>query len=75
MIRTTRSHLRRLFEQAPGFMCFLRGHNHVFEGGSSLREACAAATRCLVPPSVGGLGLTGWEDVGGLTCASGTRER
>jgi PAS domain S-box-containing protein len=26
-----RRHLRRLFEQAPGFMCFLRGHQHVFE--------------------------------------------
>ncbi|MCU0684139.1 MAG: ATP-binding protein [Polyangiaceae bacterium] len=24
-------HLRRLFEQAPGFMCFLRGPEHVFE--------------------------------------------
>ncbi|QSQ26008.1 response regulator [Pyxidicoccus parkwayensis] len=26
-----RRHLRRLFEQAPGFMCFLRGRQHVFE--------------------------------------------
>lgn len=26
-----RRHLRRLFEQAPGFMCFLRGQGHVFE--------------------------------------------
>ncbi|ATB48188.1 response regulator [Corallococcus macrosporus] len=26
-----RRHLRRLFEQAPGFMCFLRGREHVFE--------------------------------------------
>jgi len=26
-----RSHLRALFEQAPGFMCFLRGPEHVFE--------------------------------------------
>jgi PAS domain S-box-containing protein len=26
-----RSHLRGLFEQAPGFMCFLRGPEHVFE--------------------------------------------
>ena len=24
-------HLRRLFEQAPGFVCFLRGPQHVFE--------------------------------------------
>ena len=31
------------------------------------REACASAARCMSPPSVGGLGLTGWEDVGGLT--------
>ncbi|NMO16160.1 hypothetical protein HPC49_10640 [Pyxidicoccus fallax] len=31
------------------------------------REAHAAATRCMVPPSIGGLGLTAWEDVGGLT--------
>jgi hypothetical protein len=26
-----RRHLRRLFEQAPGFMAFLRGNDHVFE--------------------------------------------
>ncbi|MEX0604390.1 MAG: EAL domain-containing protein [Marinobacter sp.] len=26
-----RSHLRRLFEQAPGFVCVLRGPEHVFE--------------------------------------------
>ncbi|MFP2924179.1 response regulator [Pyxidicoccus sp. 3LG] len=26
-----RLHLRRLFDQAPGFMCFLRGRQHVFE--------------------------------------------
>ncbi|TSC25318.1 response regulator [Corallococcus sp. Z5C101001] len=26
-----RKHLRRLFEQAPGFMCSLRGPRHVFE--------------------------------------------
>ena len=26
-----RRELRRLFEQAPGFMCFLRGQDHVFE--------------------------------------------
>jgi PAS domain S-box-containing protein len=26
-----RTHLLRLFEQAPGFMCFLRGRQHVFE--------------------------------------------
>ncbi|WP_224249319.1 response regulator [Hyalangium gracile] len=26
-----RRHLRRLFKQAPGFMCFLRGAQHVFE--------------------------------------------
>ncbi|GHG77445.1 response regulator [Comamonas sp. JC664] len=26
-----RRHLRRLFDQAPGFMCFLRGKEHVFE--------------------------------------------
>jgi PAS domain S-box-containing protein len=26
-----RRHLRRLFEQAPSFMCFLRGPEHVFE--------------------------------------------
>jgi PAS domain S-box-containing protein len=26
-----RRHLRRLFEQAPGFMAFLRGRQHVFE--------------------------------------------
>jgi len=26
-----RRHLRRLFEQAPSFMCFLRGREHVFE--------------------------------------------
>jgi PAS domain S-box-containing protein len=26
-----RQHLRRLFEQAPGFICFLRGPQHVFE--------------------------------------------
>jgi signal transduction histidine kinase/DNA-binding response OmpR family regulator len=26
-----RRHLRRIFELAPGFMCFLRGRQHVFE--------------------------------------------
>ncbi|PTL77221.1 response regulator [Vitiosangium sp. GDMCC 1.1324] len=26
-----RRHLRRLFDQAPGFVAFLRGHQHVFE--------------------------------------------
>ena len=26
-----RQHLRRLFDQAPGFVCFLRGAQHVFE--------------------------------------------
>ncbi|WIG97420.1 response regulator [Myxococcus sp. SDU36] len=26
-----RRHLRRLFAQAPGFMCFLRGKDHLFE--------------------------------------------
>ena len=31
------------------------------------RESCAEATRAMVPPSIGGLGLTCWEDVGGLT--------
>jgi hypothetical protein len=31
------------------------------------REACAEATRAMVPPSIGGLGITAWEDVGGLT--------
>ena len=31
------------------------------------REACAEATRAMVPPSIGGLGLTAWEDVAGLT--------
>jgi len=31
------------------------------------REAYAEAARCMVPPSIGGLGLTAWEDVGGLT--------
>ncbi|MFP2905112.1 hypothetical protein ACLESD_08660 [Pyxidicoccus sp. 3LFB2] len=31
------------------------------------REACAEATRAMVPPSIGGLGLTAWEDVGELT--------
>ncbi|WP_426752296.1 response regulator [Myxococcus sp. Y35] len=30
-----RRHLRRLFEQAPGFMCFLRGREHVFELANS----------------------------------------
>ncbi|MGH9310622.1 MAG: PAS domain-containing sensor histidine kinase [Vicinamibacterales bacterium] len=28
---TERRRLRQLFEQAPGFMCFLRGPDHVFE--------------------------------------------
>ncbi|AKT42762.1 PAS domain-containing hybrid sensor histidine kinase/response regulator [Chondromyces crocatus] len=28
---TERRHLLRMFEQAPGFMCFLRGPQHVFE--------------------------------------------
>lgn len=31
------------------------------------REAHAEATRAMVAPSIGGLGLTAWEDVGGLT--------
>ncbi len=31
MLDAERRHLRRLFEQAPGFMCFLRGREHVFE--------------------------------------------
>ena len=31
------------------------------------REAYAEATRCMAPPSIGGLGLTCWEDVGGRT--------
>jgi PAS domain S-box-containing protein len=31
LLDTERQHLRRLFEQAPGFMCFLRGPDHVFE--------------------------------------------
>jgi PAS domain S-box-containing protein len=31
MLDDERRHLLRLFEQAPGFMCFLRGRQHVFE--------------------------------------------
>lgn len=31
------------------------------------REACAAAAHCMAPLAAGGLGLKGWEDVGGLT--------
>ena len=31
LIEAERSHLRRLFQQAPGFMAFLRGSEHVFE--------------------------------------------
>ena len=34
---------------------------------AACREAYAEATRCMVPPSIGGLGFTSWEDVGGLT--------
>ncbi|MDB4991588.1 MAG: zraS8 [Myxococcaceae bacterium] len=30
-----RRHLRRLFEQAPGFVCFLRGKDHIFELANS----------------------------------------
>jgi PAS domain S-box-containing protein len=30
-LQIERTHLQRLFEQAPGFMAFLRGPNHVFE--------------------------------------------
>ena len=30
-LEAERQHLRRLFEQAPGFMAFLRGPDHVFE--------------------------------------------
>ncbi len=31
LLETERQHLRRLFEQAPGFMAFVRGTRHVFE--------------------------------------------
>ncbi|HET8729082.1 MAG TPA: PAS domain-containing protein [Alphaproteobacteria bacterium] len=31
LLDTERRHLRRLFEQAPGFVAFLRGPQHVFE--------------------------------------------
>jgi PAS domain S-box-containing protein len=31
LLDAERRHLRRLFEQAPGFVCFLRGPQHVFE--------------------------------------------
>lgn len=31
LIETERQHLRRLFEQAPGFIAFMRGPDHVFE--------------------------------------------
>lgn len=31
LLDVERSHLRGLFEQAPGFMCFLRGPEHVYE--------------------------------------------
>ena len=31
LLETERQHLRRLFEQAPGFMAFVRGPQHVFE--------------------------------------------
>ena len=31
LLETERQHLRRLFEQTPGFIAFLRGPHHVFE--------------------------------------------
>ncbi|HEU4407874.1 MAG TPA: PAS domain-containing protein, partial [Polyangiaceae bacterium] len=31
LLEAERRHLRRLFEQAPGFVCFLRGPEHVLE--------------------------------------------
>jgi PAS domain S-box-containing protein len=31
LLDVERRHLRELFEQAPGFMCFLRGEEHVYE--------------------------------------------
>ncbi len=31
LLETERQHLRRLFEQAPGFVAFVRGPHHVFE--------------------------------------------
>jgi PAS domain S-box-containing protein len=31
LLETERQHLRRLFEQSPGFIAFLRGPDHVFE--------------------------------------------
>ena len=31
VLEIERQHLRRLFEQAPGFIAFFRGHEHVFE--------------------------------------------
>jgi PAS domain S-box-containing protein len=35
LLDVERSHLRGLFEQAPGFMCFLRGPQHVFDLANS----------------------------------------
>lgn len=34
-LESERQYLRRMFEQAPGFMAFLRGPNHVFELANS----------------------------------------
>jgi PAS domain S-box-containing protein len=31
VLQAEASHLRRLFEEAPGFMCFLQGPNHVYQ--------------------------------------------
>ncbi|WP_420224960.1 PAS domain-containing protein [Pigmentiphaga litoralis] len=31
ILQAEASHLRRLFEEAPGFMCFLQGPNHVYQ--------------------------------------------
>lgn len=46
---------------------FAGGHQVPPGEAAAWREACARAARGMAPPDRGGLGLTAWEDVGGLT--------
>jgi PAS domain S-box-containing protein len=45
-----RQHLRRLFQQAPGFMCFLRGPQHVFELANAAYEQLVGHRKLLGMP-------------------------
>jgi PAS domain S-box-containing protein len=47
-----REHLRRLFAQAPGFMCFLRGREYVFELANSAYVALVGHRDILGKPLV-----------------------